>query len=517
MASPYYTPSGAPATNAQGSSSDIRSEFSAVETAMDKLPALTASYIVVVNSGGTSLESIASLPIAQGGTGAATFTDGGILLGSGTSAITALRVLTDGEMIVGDGTTDPAIESGATLRTSIGLGTTSDPTFRDVTVTSITTSGGGFDFDGSLSETEDTSDTNTRLGIDAGVAIVAGGVNNTAFGNDALKAVTTGDNCVAIGKDALLVNTASENTAIGSSALSANISSTGLTAVGFEASKLSTTGSITAVGFKALATNVTGTGNTAVGYQALEDVTDGANTAVGHQALQRCSTGIENTAVGNGALTDNNIGFRNTAVGMFANILNTTAGQNTCIGRSAGTVFTTGGSNIMIGAFANGSSSSGAGQITIGVSISCDQNNQVTIGNSTGDIRNEFDTDATWTRFSDERKKREIAPLELGLSFINDLEPVTYKWKSADQYPKEWDIDPTIDVDTDTVMTGMLAQKVKKALDKADTGIRFPGWGELDNGMQHISGEAFIFPLINAVNTLTSRLEILEKILKDRT
>ena len=63
-----------------------------------------------------------TLPVGNGGTGATTLTDGGILLGSGTSAITATAVLADGEMIVGDGTTDPSIESGATLRTSIGLG-----------------------------------------------------------------------------------------------------------------------------------------------------------------------------------------------------------------------------------------------------------------------------------------------------------------------------------------------------------------------------------------------------------
>ena len=63
-----------------------------------------------------------TLPVGNGGTGASTLTDGGILLGSGSGAITATAVLADGEMLVGDGTTDPAIESGATLRTSIGLG-----------------------------------------------------------------------------------------------------------------------------------------------------------------------------------------------------------------------------------------------------------------------------------------------------------------------------------------------------------------------------------------------------------
>jgi hypothetical protein len=56
-------------------------------------------------------------------------TDGGILLGSGADAITATAVLANSEMIVGDGTTDPAIESGATLRTSIGVGTGDTPQF----------------------------------------------------------------------------------------------------------------------------------------------------------------------------------------------------------------------------------------------------------------------------------------------------------------------------------------------------------------------------------------------------
>ena len=59
-------------------------------------------------------------------------TDGGILLGSGPDAITATAVLADSEMLVGDGTTDPAIESGATLRTSIGLGSGSAVTFTTV-------------------------------------------------------------------------------------------------------------------------------------------------------------------------------------------------------------------------------------------------------------------------------------------------------------------------------------------------------------------------------------------------
>ena len=64
-----------------------------------------------------------TLPVGNGGTGATTLTDGGVLLGNGSGALVAMSVLADGELIVGDGTTDPVAESGATLRTSIGVGT----------------------------------------------------------------------------------------------------------------------------------------------------------------------------------------------------------------------------------------------------------------------------------------------------------------------------------------------------------------------------------------------------------
>ena len=75
--------------------------------------------------------------MAHGGTGVSTLTDGGVLLGNGTGAITAMAVLSDGQMIVGDGTTDPVAESGATLRTSIGCnpvaGSTSVTTLGTIT------------------------------------------------------------------------------------------------------------------------------------------------------------------------------------------------------------------------------------------------------------------------------------------------------------------------------------------------------------------------------------------------
>jgi hypothetical protein len=73
-----------------------------------------------------------TLPVGNGGSGATSLTDGGVLLGSGTAAVTAMSVLADSEFIVGNGSTDPVAESGATLRTSVGVGTGDSPQFTGI-------------------------------------------------------------------------------------------------------------------------------------------------------------------------------------------------------------------------------------------------------------------------------------------------------------------------------------------------------------------------------------------------
>ena len=120
---------------------------------------------VIVSGSAAELASLTldtALAVAQGGTGASTLTDGGVLLGSGTGAITATAVLADGEMLVGDGSTDPAIESGATLRTSIGVGTGDSPQFTDLTLT-----GGDITLTGAATDIDVIDNTASALSIDA--------------------------------------------------------------------------------------------------------------------------------------------------------------------------------------------------------------------------------------------------------------------------------------------------------------------------------------------------------------
>lgn len=109
--------------------------------ASDTTIARSGSGAITVEGNQVYLAGGTDVPVADGGTGASTLTDGGVLLGSGTGAITAMSVLSDGQMIVGDGSTDPVAESGATLRTSIGVGTGDSPQFTGLTLTGALTAG----------------------------------------------------------------------------------------------------------------------------------------------------------------------------------------------------------------------------------------------------------------------------------------------------------------------------------------------------------------------------------------
>lgn len=182
MSADWYTKTGAPADNSQGSSATMRAEFALIETALDKLPTLTGngSEVVRVNSAGTALESVSSIGVAQGGTGATSLTDGGILLGSGTSAVTVTARPTTGEVLVGASSGDPTLQSGATLRTSLGLGTTDAVAFASLTLTTaLAVAQGG---------TGVTSLTDGGILLGSG----AGGVTVTAQGADGEVLVGTG-------------------------------------------------------------------------------------------------------------------------------------------------------------------------------------------------------------------------------------------------------------------------------------------------------------------------------------
>jgi len=130
--------------------------------------------LITAANAGDARTALGTQAVATGGTGATSLTDGGILLGSGTSAVTAMAALADSEMIVGDGTTDPVAESGDTLRISIGVGSTS--TFQctgielgHATANTLTASSGIMSIEGVAMPTISSTDTLTNKTITAPV------------------------------------------------------------------------------------------------------------------------------------------------------------------------------------------------------------------------------------------------------------------------------------------------------------------------------------------------------------
>jgi len=81
---------------------------------------------------GGSVTGITDLLVADGGTGASTLTDGGIVLGSGTGAITVTAQPTNGQLLVGSTGNDPVL---STL--TAGVGISIDNTAGGVTVSSV--------------------------------------------------------------------------------------------------------------------------------------------------------------------------------------------------------------------------------------------------------------------------------------------------------------------------------------------------------------------------------------------
>jgi len=95
-----------------------------------------------------TITGITDITVADGGTGVSTLTDGGILLGSGTAAVTATAVLADGEILIGDGTTDPVAldvggNGGITILGTIATGVWQGTAVADTYVANDLTISGG--------------------------------------------------------------------------------------------------------------------------------------------------------------------------------------------------------------------------------------------------------------------------------------------------------------------------------------------------------------------------------------
>lgn len=225
------------------------------------------------------------------------------------------------------------------------------------------------------------------------VGLGAGNIaSNTVFGNNALKANTTGFLNIAIGINSLRLNTTGRtNVAMGDSALYANTTGLSNIAIGSRALRSNTTGYQNhALGTTALYSNTTGLNNLANGFTALYSNTSGSfNVGEGLQALYYNSSGISNTAAGSYALFSNTTGNQNSGFGRGAFYNNTTGSNNIAIGFNSGRYLADGVSSnaiannsIFIGTLSKALVSNQTNQIVIGYNALGDGSNTAVLGNT---------------------------------------------------------------------------------------------------------------------------------------
>ena len=268
------------------------------------------------------------------------------------------------------------------------------------------------------------------------------------------------------------------NTSLGVNSLAPATSRNRNTAIGTEAMYLNVNGDDnTAIGYQALRTGTDGVRNVAIGNNTLmNNTTGGDNTAVGMQSLQLNTTGNNNVAVGRISLYQNTSGYNNSAFGMQSLQSNTTGFLNTALGFYALSNVTTGFNNVGIGYNAQVPSNTGSNQVRIGDTSITYAGIQV-----------------AWTTTSDKRWKDNIQPSNLGLSFINQLKPVSYTRKN--------DVKKSVEY-------GFIAQELQASLQKF--GVENAGIISTDdNGMLGVRYNDLLAPMILA--TQEQQKQILEQ------
>ena len=254
-------------------------------------------------------------------------------------------------------------------------------------------------------------------------------------------------------------------------------------------------------------------------------MTEGSdNVAVGKNALEGDTKGSRSIAIGRNALGTKNFttatNAYNTAVGYYAGSTVTTGDKGVYLGAGAGA--NEGGTigaaaadnNVCIGYYAHPSADTGANQIVLGKGTLGHANSTFVFGKDAGSdrVHNTFTSNATFTRVSDERYKKDIQTnTDCGLDFINELRTVTFKFKAKSEIPNtlpDYDASKTNAEHTDKLY-GLIAQEVKAALAKHNI-TDFGGHSEEESsGIQGIAQSMFIYPLIKAVQELSAKNEAL--------
>jgi len=279
------------------------------------------------------------------------------------------------------------------------------------------------------------------------------------------------------------------------------------------------------IGYQALE-NSTGFNSVAIGYRALRASTGGNNVAINNNALIAATSGEYNTAIGSNVLEVLTTGNNNTAVGYYSQVahngsdnvsigsyaMETTTGtlqgctaigkgalngvtgsNNTAVGRDAGRDVTSGANNTLIGNNAQPASATASNVITLGNSSIATLRCQVT----------------SITALSDQRDKTNINNIPVGLSFIKDLRPIVFEWKTRPEFDRDGNI--ITNANDGKLEGGFLAQELLAVEEKYNT----RDWTKIvsdENPEKLEAAPGKLIPiLVKAIQELSEKVEQLEK------
>ena len=266
------------------------------------------------------------------------------------------------------------------------------------------------------------------------------------------------------------------------------------TVLGFEAmNKAEDTSYNVALGQESLheAVNSSVQSNVAVGIGPLYYLTDGEhNVAVGVAANDQLATGDDNSSVGDSAGSLTTSGNRNVYFGSRAGRSLASGDENVFIGAGAGASFiapftfqTSGNNNVLIGANSRPATSSA--------------NNAITLGNSLHTVLRCAVT--TITSLSDERDKKEIQTLPLGLDFVDKLKPVKFVWNDRDENGKH-----------DVEDFGFIAQDLKAVQEESEASYLNLVYDENPDKLEASYGKLLPI-LVKAIQEMSTEIKSLKE------
>ena len=192
-----------------------------------------------------------------------------------------------------------------------------------------------------------------------------------------------------------------------------------------------------------------------------------------------------------------------------------TGTYNVSVGRACNQENNTGSFNISIGASARPSGAGGSSETSIGYNVQGQGGSTFTFGSGSTFTSVGFGN-TNWGGTSDARLKEFVQDETVGLSFVNELRPVTFQWKKKKELPEDFDL---YEADSDErVMNGkynhgFIAQEVKSVIDKySNIKDGFDFWSKSSDGMERVAPSALMSIMVKAVQELSAE----NKALSDR-